>query len=332
MTTEIRRVFAFVAMAVVFGIPGSAWAVPVSVSWTSNTFTASSDSRLGDISNFTSLSGPAPLFAPPTVPASLQDAQSATGAVLPQAVSTSKTLNVGLVNERQSFGGASITGSAAGIMTTTNGGFTRARNLSDVTTHGAEAIGTTIFLGEFTSNGTTLDLTYDGLYNLFAFGANNQGLSLNRQRAFAAISATFLVEDLSASSTLLSNTLVSDSRLQGACGNPCLPFSVDNAAFSGVRSVDLTGTAGNNIKVTLATATRTVSYAGHESFDSSGQQTGADARANFGSPQFGGGFNYQLTTGEGTPDPSGVPEPATLGLFVIGLIGLGTMRRRRKVA
>ncbi len=319
MRVHIKRFFAIAGLAIILGVPSKSSAVPMSVPWTSTTFTANADSRAGDISNFASVTTT-------PVPATVQDAQTATGPALPQATpATSVVINDGFPNERKAFAGAGISGSAAGIMTVASSGFTTASDRTDVTTHGAGATGTTTFIGEFISNGTSLDLAFDGDYNLSAFGANNQGFSLGRQFAFAAIQGTYLVEDLTVASILLSDTLMADSRAQQACGSVCLPTRINNALFSGSRSIDLAGTTGNSIKVTVSAVTRTFSYAGHESFDNSGQATKGVASASFGSPSFGGkGFNYSFTTEEGV-----IPEPSTLTLAALGLLAMVGRRRSR---
>ncbi len=313
MKVNTQRIVAIAGLAVLLSVPSNSWAVPMSVPWASTTFTANADTRLGDISNFASVSTT-------PVPTSTQhNPQSATGPALPQTSPASSVLiNNGFVNERRANVSAGISGSAAGTMTVASGGGSSAKDRSDVTTHGAAATGTTTFMGEFVSNGTNLDLTFNGDYSLSAFGANNVGGSLGRQYAFAAVQATYLIENLTAVSTLLSDTLLSDSRAQQACPSLCLPARIDNAPFAGARSLDLTGTVGDTIKVTVTSVIRTFSYAGHEQFDFSGQDTRGVASASFGSP----GFNFSLTTEEAI-----IPEPSTLAFAALGLIGLGGCRR-----
>jgi hypothetical protein len=288
-------------------------AAPVNVSWNATNIDATADSRSGGLNVFTNLG------ALPEVPTTVRDLNPASGAVPP--VDTTQTeiqINPGFLNERRAQGRVTVTGSVGGGMSMANGGSSNVRNLSDVVIHGAQFNGTGSFTGSFVSNGTVLDLAYDGLYSLFAFGQN--GVAPSPQRAFARVSASLLVEDVTAGTTLASTALLTDSREQALCGSPCLPFSLSDAAFNDTFSLDLGATVGHDIQVTLTTAVVTKAYAGHFAFDSSGQRTGGIANASFGA------FNFGFTTGEAQLT---VPEPPMLAIFAMAVAVLACARRRR---
>ena len=293
-----------------------AGAAPMNVSWTSAQFSQNGNSRLGDISNFASLSTP--------VPATTTDVLQTLGASLPfpgpansDTAQTSVSLsNTGTtVNLRQASTSEKITGNVNGVMTAANGAGASSRNDTRKTTQGANGTATTQFLGLFQSNGTTLDLDYDGFYSLFAFVQQSIGGSLDRQRAFASATIGLTVTNVTANTNLFFNTLESASFDRFGFG----VSSVSDMAFADSLSIGLAGTAGDTISVSLSAITDAIAYAGLHSFDTSGQATGATASASFSA------FNFEFTTGEDTVT---VPEPGTAALIGVGLFGLAGLARR----
>lgn len=316
----VTAVGAGIAVAGMASVLWSATAVaaPVSVVWTTTNIDTSADSRAGDFSQYQSIS------SNPDVLTTSRDLNQASGAA-PTVDTTlsSVVVNGGSTREQSAGGQVTVTGSTGGTMSVANGGGSTANNAIDTTViHGAQFNGSSTFVGDFVSNGTSLTLDYSGLYSIFAFGAN--GATFSKQRAFAQLSASLLVQDITTATTLLPTTsLVSNTQVQNLCSSPCLPFRLDDIAFGNTVAIDLSATSGDVIAITLLTSIVTKSYAGHSSGDP--QQTRGVASASFHT------FDFAFTTEEAL---NVVPLPAGLPLFGTGLslMGLFGWLRRRKAA
>ena len=287
--------------------PGVAGAT--AISWTSTTYVVDGNSRVGRCaSNWASL---------PCSITGLEgtDLNSTSGTSLPvpgpgntDTFTTAVSLGFpGTGNERRANTLGNQSGDPSTTVTMTNAAASKTVDNNLVRTIAANGTGKTIFTGEFLSTGSSIDLSFSGEYSLLAFVQQSQGGSLSRQRSDAFLSATFLVEDLTTLGILYNGTLLSDSRSRAGFGISRVDFS----PFSGMQAVDLSGTLGNTIKVTLTTTTSASSFAGQLS--AGHPDTGVTTVASFDD------FSFAF---------SSVPEPSMGLLLTTGLALLALGRSR----
>ena len=284
-----------------------------SINWTSTTFSISENSVVGR-SGSTWTSGIPGGFS--TIEA--QDPQSASLGTLPvpgpadtDVLNSAQLIDLGFPNERQASSAAKLTGNPMATIQVFSSAGSRSKNtnLYDQTIK-TEGTSNTTFAGEFQSLGADLELAFDGVYDLFAF---HQNQLLPYQRAEALVSVLLSVVDLTSSSTLLSETIFSDSRIQTSFG----VSSLYDAPFSGSRSIDLSGTAGHDISVTL-TASVSATWYGRRRTSEPSSYGAAGATSSAGFQVFNSSF-------------PAVPEPSAALLLATGLAGLAAAGRRRSL-
>ena len=323
-------VVGFLGLALVLSFPAQASAA--AVSWTSTSFDVSGDSRLGSIGNYNSY----PPYPDPTNNNLGSAPYSTSGGSLPVADGSSlgPVYPFGFCcwDRRYASSNGGVAGNIAGTITMSNNATAYTYNDTGFNSwRSAQGKGTTTFMGDFVSTGTTLDLNFDGTYQFFAFLAQSIGLSAGLQSSIQNLNASLLVEDLTAASTLFNTSIWSAQATGPPC---CTTINVSGVPFSGLESIDLTGTLGHTIQVTLFTLANSRAFAGINQFathtgccpDRALHPTGASGSAGFEALN----LTFTTTGGEaGAGDP--VPEPATLLLLGTGLAGLGIIRRRRKI-
>ena len=306
-----------VLVSFLFGM-GELRAAPIT--WTSTNFTIGGDSIVGR--THTAYDAGVPYNGFRSIEA--RDTDSTSGATLPlpgptdsDKFGTAVNIENGLPNQRRASSTGSWIGDPCATITTYNGTGAISANSSLLNqTVKTQGVGTTGFSGQFVSTGTSLDLSFDGIYYLLAF-AQNSALIYSKQRAEVSLSASLTVQDLTTSNTLVTETLFSDSIIQGSYGIT----RKDGETFSGTRSIDLTGTFGNDILVTLQTSASSISYAYRSSYDGPYGAAGATATSYFDE------VNYAFTSESGVPI---IPEPSTLALFGLGVLCLAGFRCGRR--